>query len=156
MCFYCLLFVNRSATASGMNKENTYLLTYLSSAKLWLSSLAALTTSPDLLSPASVAPVSYPLPRVFPPSISFLDVPFSFFPLHMPASSPSPDHLLSSHVQRTSSSVSSLSLSVTYFLLVVLPFVVYYRPTHLFFFLSMVPSVASSKSTFPMLQFAFP
>src|ERR1700733_10486568 len=121
--------------------------------EFWRSLLAALSTSPDLLSPPSVSPVSCPLPRVFPPSISFLDVPFSFFPPHMPASSPSPDHLLSSHVQRTSSSVSSLSLSVTCFLLVVLSFVVY---THLFFFLSMVPSIASSKSTFRKLRFFFP
>src|ERR1700733_15675709 len=65
--------------------------------EFWRSLLAALSTSPDLLSPPSVSPVSCPLPRVFPPSISFLDVPFSFFPPHMPASSPSPDHLLSSH-----------------------------------------------------------
>src|SRR6218665_1561703 len=87
---------------------------------------------------------------VFPPSTSSSDGFFFFFPLLMPAPYPFPYHLLSSHGQRTSTSVLLSSASATYLLLHVRSPSVLNR---LFSSQSRRPSASFAISTFRRHQF---
>src|SRR5678815_3465355 len=99
----------------------------------------------------SVPEGSSSLSRVFPPSISFLVVPFLISPSHTPASSPFPCHPPASHDRNTSLFVSPLFASMSSLLLSVLSLPVY---VHLFFSQSRIPSASSLQSTFRMLLFS--